>query len=73
MKYAIVDASKAEAMGIDLALHRASGGKVVLNENELLMMGKPSGKSNLQVAKGMGGTTLLTRTEARKKTQRWKK
>lgn len=72
MKYAIVNAEKAQEMGIDLALHRVSGGKVVLNENELLMLGKAHGKGNLAMAETMGGEGLLTRAKVRKITNQWR-
>lgn len=72
MKYAIVDAAKAAENGIDLATHRVEDGKVVLNENELLMRGRASGLGNLDVAKLMGGESLLTRSQVRSVTNYWK-
>ena len=72
MKYAIVDATKAEEAGINLEFHRVYNGKVVLNENELLMLGAEKGISNANMSKQLGGGKLLGRLETRGKTKFWK-
>lgn len=75
MKYAIIDAAKAEEYGIKASHHRSSdaGKKIVVNENELLMLGKRLGMDkNLDVVEMLGGDTLLPHMEVRLKTMRWK-
>lgn len=60
-------------MGINLAFHRVKDGKVVLNENELLMLGRPKGMGNLDMARSLGGDKLMTRSETRETTNKWRK
>lgn len=71
MKYAIVDADKAEAAGINLAFHRVYDGKTVLNENELLMLGRARGMSNLEMAQELGAEEMLGRLATREVTRFW--
>ena len=71
MKYAIVDSAKAEQAGINLKLHRVQGGKVILNENELLMLGRKQGISNKDMAVSLGGDGLMSRSETREITNQW--
>ena len=74
MKYAIVDADKAAEYGFKASHHRSSSaGKIVVNENELQMLGRKLGiSSNAEVAALLGGDALLGRKETRLKTMRWK-
>ena len=71
MKYAIVDSAKAEQAGINLKLHRVQGGKVILNENELLMLGRKRGIGNKDMAVSLGGDSLMSRSETREITNQW--
>lgn len=75
MKYAVISTEKARAMGIDPRLHRTSAGgtKVMVNENELLMLSKRNGGGdNLSMAKELGGEELITRKQARRRVNSWK-
>lgn len=75
MKYAVISTEKARAMGIDPRLHRTSAGgtKVMVNENELLMLSKRNGGGdNISMAKELGGDDLLTRKQAKRRVQSWK-
>lgn len=75
MKYAVIDTEKARELGIDPQLHRTSAGgtKVMVNENELLVLSRRNGGGdNLSMAKRLGGSELLDRRQAKRRVQSWK-
>lgn len=74
MKYAIVEADKAAAAGINLVTHRVCDGKTVLNENELRMLVKSgAATSNTAAAKALGATGLKGRLATREVVKFWRK
>lgn len=73
MKYAIISTEKAREAGINPLFHRTNkaGTEIIVNENELLKLGKPLGLDNLSMAEQLGGDKLLGRKEMRQRLIRW--
>lgn len=73
MKYAIISTEKAREAGINPLFHRTNkaGNEIIVNENELLKLGKPLGLDNKSMAEQLGGDGLLSRKEMRQRLLRW--